>query len=507
MMKVAGAQVVGPVFEFVYSCVSKRVSLESMIAIQKQAVPQVLSSPGVARGSVIKMLDDECRALTSLLEKGFRACLGIVIFGVYMSWLLLRLRKRRLRLVLAALLLVVAGGVFLAWLASKYQIRPKADAEKRAVRNVASCITEEMSVADVARVYDVVPERSEKLNRELEGAKSKSASMSLAVGSWLMLDTWRQNLIFCVIYYMVGRGVMDKSIPFAVYHALFGISINFAFSVKDALETFTGVQQARKTVDDLNELWDHTSAKSQLKGARTAARCNDLIIRDLCTGSGALKNVSFQLRRGAVTALVGPSGAGKSSLLRAIAGLDSTSSGSVALGEEELRGFEDRADALVLVEQTPLLLPGSVKENIVMYRPFSKERLQECIEDAAAPDFLEGKLDEMVGEQAKWQPSGGERQRISIARALYRQPVILLLDEPSSALGVQLERRLFQSLKRLAAERDMSILLVTHRLSMAKDADHILVMESGRIVQEGNHKSLMDQSDGAYCKLREEAKF
>jgi len=368
---------------------------------------------------------------------------------------------------------------------------------------------------------NVVGDRCAKLDQKLQGAQSAAAREMCLTNFWMLVDAWRGNAIFAVIYYMVGRGVMEKSIPFGVYHALFGISINFLFSVKDVLQTYMKFGQARKTILDINGLSKRGPVREGegLRGAREAATNNALLVDGLSLekqGKAVVDRASFHLPSGAVTALVGPSGAGKSSLLKAVAGTESRSSasGNVTLGADDLWDFEDLNDAVILVPQQPVLFPDTVKYNIDMGRTDeSDDFLQECIKIVGASDFLPSRLEKEVHvgtvgqEDSRWTPSGGEAQRISIARALFRRPRILLLDEPTSALDAQTEMLVFKNLKELAIREQIAILMVTHRLSLAKESDRVIVMANGTIVQNGTHTSLVRDKQGVYSNMIEDAKF
>jgi subfamily B ATP-binding cassette protein MsbA len=220
-------------------------------------------------------------------------------------------------------------------------------------------------------------------------------------------------------------------------------------------------------------------------------------------GREALQGVTFTVPRGAHVALVGPSGAGKSSVFSVLLGHSVATGGAVtwdgrALGELSRRSVRAQ---LGWVPQEPVLLSGSVRENLALGRPDATDaQLWTALERARAADFVKGfarGLDEDVGERGG-RLSGGQRQRLAIARAFLREPSLLLLDEPTSALDAQTEREVQAGLQELMAGR--TTLVIAHRLSTVREAQRIVVLDGGRVVEEGTHDELVARG-GVYSRL------
>lgn len=218
-------------------------------------------------------------------------------------------------------------------------------------------------------------------------------------------------------------------------------------------------------------------------------------------GRPVLSDVSLEIRPGETVALVGHSGAGKTTLLSLLPRFFDPTEGSILLDGRDLRHLTLHSvrEQVSVVLQEPFLFPVSIAENIAYGRPeASRDEIEAAARTANAHEFIadlpEG-YDTVVGERGGTL-SGGQRQRVSIARALLKDAPVLVLDEPTSALDPVSERQLLIALKRLMVGR--TTLMIAHRLSTVRDADRIVVMDRGRVLEVGNHAQLMRRK-GAYA--------
>jgi ATP-binding cassette, subfamily B, bacterial MsbA len=222
-------------------------------------------------------------------------------------------------------------------------------------------------------------------------------------------------------------------------------------------------------------------------------------------GEPVLKDISFRVPRGSVVALVGPSGAGKTTLLDLLARFYEVSEGRITLDGADIREFSLRTlrGSMGIVSQETVLFHDTVRANIAYGKPGA---LQDDIEKAAraayAHEFiarLPQGYETVVGERGT-ELSGGQRQRLAIARAILRNPPILVFDEATSALDTESERLVQRAIERLLEGR--TVFVIAHRLSTVQRADQILVLDGGRIVERGTHHDLLE-ADGLYRRLYE----
>ena len=207
-----------------------------------------------------------------------------------------------------------------------------------------------------------------------------------------------------------------------------------------------------------------------------------------------LHDITFDAPAGKVTALVGPSGAGKTTLVRLVPRLWDTTSGAVELGGVDVRSM--RLDALLarisLVFQDVFLFHGTIRDNLRLGRAGATDaQIDAACRAARAYDFIQAlpdKYDTLLGERGA-RLSGGEKQRLSIARAIIKDAPVLLLDEATAFADPENEARIQEALSELCAER--TVLVVAHRLSTIATADHIVVLEAGRVCDQGTHEQLL----------------
>ncbi|QPB18707.1 ABC transporter ATP-binding protein [Rhizobium sp. 007] len=229
--------------------------------------------------------------------------------------------------------------------------------------------------------------------------------------------------------------------------------------------------------------------------------------RDVSFAYGAdsvLNGVSFVAEGGKTTALVGPSGAGKSTIMNLIPRFYDPAGGEILIDGQDIAHVTKQSlrEQLAYVSQQPYLFEGSIRNNIRYGRPDATDaEVEEAARLAYAHDFILAQpqgYDTPVGESGVTL-SGGQRQRLSIARALVRNAPILLLDEATSALDTESEAAVQRALDEAMTGR--TVVVIAHRLSTVVRADKIVVMQQGRVVEEGNHETLAKLDDGLYARL------
>ena len=246
------------------------------------------------------------------------------------------------------------------------------------------------------------------------------------------------------------------------------------------------------------------SSRAQPLGAVRGELRLDQVSFGYDPASPVLHNVSLQVQPGQVVALVGPSGAGKSTLFSLLLRFNIAQTGHVLLDQQnlvELRA-RDLRQAIALVPQQSSVFSGTVAEAIAFGRPASPEQIREAARVANASGFIEALPAGYASriEERGSNVSGGQLQRLAIARAVLGNPAVLLLDEATSALDAEAEEAVQMGLKQ--AMKGRTVVVIAHRLSTVQEADHIVVLDGGRIVEQGSHNQLM-ASAGRYRELCE----
>ncbi len=321
----------------------------------------------------------------------------------------------------------------------------------------------------------------------LETLGGVSVAAVLAYGGWRIIS---------------GTGTLGEFVGFLSAVILAYQPIRSLGNLNAALqEGLAAVKRSFDLLDEEAEIFDAPDAKPlQLKGGGVSFTNTSFAYEP---GKTALENVTFDVEAGRTIALVGPSGAGKSTVMNLLLRFYDTTGGSVSVDGQDVRNVTVASlrDSIALVSQDVTLFNDTAAANIRFGRPdASDEDVIEAAKSAAAHDFvtaLPDGYDTIVGDRGL-KLSGGERQRIAIARAMLKDAPILLLDEATSALDAESERHVRAALDRLTKGR--TTLVIAHRLATVMNADSILVMDGGQIVETGTHQTLQSQ-DGLYARL------
>jgi ATP-binding cassette subfamily B protein len=235
----------------------------------------------------------------------------------------------------------------------------------------------------------------------------------------------------------------------------------------------------------------------------------DVSFQHQTASTPALSGISFHVRRSETIAFVGPSWSGKTTLVKLLVGLYAPKSGHIFYNgtPEDQVAIEDLRERIGFVTQDAQLFSGSIRENLQFVRPGATD--QQCLEvlhQASIEGLLKRAdrgLDTVIGEGGV-KVSGGEKQRLAIARALLRRPELLIFDEATSSLDSITEEEISQTIREVAATRDAITILIAHRLSTVLHADCIYVLERGRIAEYGRHNELLEKGGLYYAMWRQQ---
>jgi ATP-binding cassette subfamily B protein len=267
------------------------------------------------------------------------------------------------------------------------------------------------------------------------------------------------------------------------------------------------VQQAEASQKRINEFLDHepeiksgTYTPDEFKGT---IEFKDVSLNYDDTKITALKNISFSIHHGETVAILGKTGSGKTTILNLIARMYDPSAGSVLIDGIDLteQNLHELRKHIGVVPQDPFLFSDTIGNNIKFgVENANQEQIEQAAKDAVIHENIQGfkeKYNTILGERGMT-VSGGQKQRISIARALIKNPEILIFDDCFSAVDTETEEQILTNLKTISA--DKTTLIVSHRISSAKYADKIIVIEDGKIIQEGTHTKLIEK-EGYYKEL------
>ena len=331
-----------------------------------------------------------------------------------------------------------------------------------------------------------------------------------AFASFIILGIF--GAIVAVIWFaviMIHNGELQQSqlSEFLLYAVFIGGSIGGLANV------YTNIQKTIGATEDLFEILDKKGEEVELEPVKEIEGFNGKISFSKIEFTypsrpdmKVLKSISFTANHDEQVALVGPSGAGKSTLIQLIMQFYKPDIGTIFFDDMPAEEYilSELRNQMAFVPQDVLLFGGTIRENIAYGKPSASfDEIKEAAIKANAAEFIDNfpqGYDTIVGERGI-QLSGGQRQRIAIARAVLKNPKILLLDEATSSLDSESEKLVKQALDKLMKGR--TSIVIAHRLSTIRNADKILFIENGRIVEQGTHNDLIEKNGGRYRQLSE----
>ncbi|MEC7307635.1 lipid A ABC transporter ATP-binding protein/permease MsbA [Vibrio gigantis] len=435
------------------------------------------------------------KALVSIVREG-ASIIGLLTLMFWNSW--------QLSLVLFAVAPLVAWAISIV---SK-RFRKISKNMQTSMGHVASSAEQMLKGHKVVLTYggqDLEKHRFDKVSNQMRQQSMKLITAQAAANPIIQMIA---SVAIVVVLFLASvdsiKAELTPGTFTVVFSAMFGL-LRPLKALTNVTSEFQRGMAASTTLFGLMDL-DTEQNKGTLKPETVTG---EVAVKDVTfTYDGAekpaLDKVSFNIPKGKTVALVGRSGSGKSTIANLFTRFYDVDSGSIELDGHDIRDYELRnlREHFALVSQNVHLFNDTVANNIAYAaeEQYTREQIEHAAKLAHASEFIEGMengIDTVVGENGA-SLSGGQRQRIAIARALLRDAPVLILDEATSALDTESERAIQSALEEL--QKDKTVLVIAHRLSTIEQADEILVVDDGQIVERGAHAELIAH-DGAYAQL------
>ena len=340
------------------------------------------------------------------------------------------------------------------------------------------------------------------VNTSIKNAKWRGAFIGLimfAAGAAIVSIIW-----YGLHMVQVKEITIGELLQFAIYSALLGVSLG------GSAELFAKLQKSIGATEHLMDILEENTEEISLSDIENIKIEGNIEFNNISFSYPSrrdiqvLKEISFKIEQGKQIAFVGPSGSGKTTIAALLYRFYDGESGNITIDGRNINSYQlsQLRNQMAMVPQEVMLFGGSIKENIEYGKPgATEEEIFEAAKQANALEFIESfpeKFETLVGDRGV-QLSGGQKQRIAIARAILKNPSILVLDEATSALDSESERLVQEALDRLMKGR--TSIVIAHRLSTIKNADNIIVLDKGKIKETGTHAELIQLDNGIYKNL------
>ncbi len=459
---------------------------------------------GETLGILQKVRTDSEKLITALINIVFTSLVGVTfvfIYAINIHW----------SIAVVYISVIPVLGVISSVLSKKIKVVQKAIVSETTI--LAGSTTESLRNIELVKSLGLSSQEIKRLNNttdkilKLELKKVKYVrSLSFIQGTLVNL---LRNMILLLMLYLIFAGRISVGEFFSLFIYSFfifgplqelGNIINIYRETEVSLENFKAILSTPK---------EKKPEKPTILGRINKLKFDTVSFKHQSSNRNALENISFETEKGQTIAFVGPSGSGKTTLVKLLVGLYSPDSGQVLYNEVPSTHIDlnELREKIGFVTQDTQLFSGSIRENLLFVRPnASDEDCMLVLQKAACQNLLsraDKGLDTIIGEGGV-KVSGGEKQRLSIARALLRDPNILVFDEATSSLDSLTEEEITETIRDVSVISDHITILIAHRLSTIMHADKIFVLEKGKIIEAGKHDELLAEKGLYFAMWRQQ---